>query len=100
MPTIAQTINLIHQIEAGIHISTHITVSQVTDLNIPSDSYRNAHSFNCSEAESVDYDITNGATSPRNSAYKWGSEAINFFRRAGNSNVRFNVRILHFFICV
>ncbi|XP_067941236.1 virulence metalloprotease-like isoform X3 [Watersipora subatra] len=69
---------------------TYLTVQ---DQRVPSNSFRDAFSFLCTQAISTDYDQTNGAASPRNSAYKWASEALSFFRRAGNSRINFNVDV-------
>ncbi|KAF6028281.1 nprV [Bugula neritina] len=55
------------------------------------------YKFACSDANSATYDVTNGAASPRNSAFKWGTEAVNLLKRASKTKWDFdlNIRVHH-----
>lgn len=72
----------------------YIYCVQVQDRNDLGVNFKNAYGFPCNVSASANYDVTNGAKSPRNSAYKWASEALALLRRTSNSKIDFDVRML------
>ncbi|KAF6034476.1 nprV [Bugula neritina] len=66
---------------------------EVQDRNDLGVNFKNAYGFPCNVSASANYDVTNGAKSPRNSAYKWASEALALLRRTSNSKIDFDLDI-------
>lgn len=77
----------------GIYNISYIIFEQVNDRRDVGDV---PASFVCSEGSSSEYDATNGATSPKNNAYKWGFNAAAMIARAGSVRWKANVRVYFF----
>lgn len=54
----------------------------------------NVYKFKCTDGDDIDYDVTNGAASTRNAAFKWGSEAVSFLRRVSSSAWKYDVSVM------
>ncbi|XP_067941235.1 neutral protease-like isoform X2 [Watersipora subatra] len=53
----------------------------------------NVYKFRCADGRDTNYDNTNGAASTRNSAFKWGSEAVNYLKRVSSTQWKFDINI-------